>query len=134
MAVKADLVRGEAGRFARFLAVGAVSAAAYLGTLEAVVRLLGSGAVTGAALAFVAGTAVSYLGNAVFTFQRPLSARTAWRFAAVTLAGFALNLAIAWLLERAGTHHLLIGLVILAIVPAFNFAGHRLFTFRHPGA
>ena len=33
------------------------------------------------------------------------------------------------LMERAGIHYLLISLTVLVVVPMFNFAGHRLFTF-----
>jgi hypothetical protein len=40
---------------------------------------------------------------------------------------------IAWLLERAGVHYLLISLAVLIAVPMFNFAGHRLITFARPG-
>jgi GtrA-like protein len=50
-------------------------------------------------------------------------------FFAVNTAGLGLNLLIAWLLERAGVHYLLISLTVLIVVPVFNFAGRRLITF-----
>ena len=36
---------------------------------------------------------------------------------------------IRYLMERAGIHYLLISLTVLIVVPMFNFAGHRVFTF-----
>ncbi len=50
-----------------------------------------------------------------------------------TTLGLGLNMLIAWLLERAGVHWLLISLTVLIIVPMFNFAGHRLITFARSG-
>ena len=79
--------------------------------------------------AFVIATAVSFVGNALWSFgARPTPGKAAWFFAINTI-GLFLNMLIAWILERAHAHHLLIALTVLVVVPMFNFAGHRLFTF-----
>ena len=79
--------------------------------------------------AFVIATAVSFVGNALWSFgARPTPGKAAWFFAINTI-GLFLNMLIAWALERAHVHYLLISLTVLVVVPMFNFAGHRLFTF-----
>jgi len=79
--------------------------------------------------AFVIATAVSFVGNALWSFgARPTPGKAAWFFAINTI-GLFLNMLIAWILERAHAHYLLIALTVLVVVPMFNFAGHRLFTF-----
>jgi putative flippase GtrA len=74
-------------------------------------------------------TAVSYVGNALWSFAAALTAATAVKFWSITTVGLCLNLALAWVLERMGAHYLIVSLVILIVVPLFNFAGHRLVTF-----
>ena len=65
--------------------------------------------------AFVIATAVSFVGNALWSFgARPTPGKAAWFFAINTI-GLFLNM--------------LIALTVLVVVPMFNFAGHRLFTF-----
>ena len=114
----------------RFVIVGAASFLSYLATMYLMVDRIGAGATAGAVAAFAVGTAVSYLGNAIWTFEAPLARDTAAKFLAVTLAGLALNVAIAWLLERAGVHYFVTTIVIFVTVPVFNYLAHRAWTFR----
>ena len=72
---------------------------------------------------------VSFLGNALWSFEARATLGKAIWFFAINTAGLGLNMLIAWLLERAGVHWLLISLTVLVVVPMFNFAGHRLITF-----
>ena len=98
-----------------------------------VVDGFGGRVLLGAFLAFVIATLVSFVGNALWSFEaRPTPAKAAMFFA-VNTVGLGLNMVIAWLLERAGVHYLLISLTVLIVVPLFNFAGHRLITFARPG-
>jgi len=113
----------------RFVAVGLLAAATYVGVMALVVDLLGRSILLGAFCAFVVATAVSYVGNALWSFGAALTASTAIRFWLITTVGLCLNLALAWMLERLGAHYLVVSLVILIVVPLFNFAGHRLITF-----
>jgi putative flippase GtrA len=117
----------------RFVFVGLVAAVAYLAVMALVVDGLHGGVLSGAFCAFVFATAVSFVGNAIWSFGVRPTAAAAMRFFMVNTAGLLLNMLIAWALERIGVHYLLISLTVLVIVPLFNFAGHRLVTFARPG-
>jgi putative flippase GtrA len=113
----------------RFFVVGVVAAIAYVAVMALVVDGLGGRVLWGAFFAFVFATLVSFVGNALWSFGARLTTGKAAMFFAVNTAGLGLNMLIAWLLERAGVHYLLISLTVLIVVPLFNFAGHRLITF-----
>jgi putative flippase GtrA len=117
----------------RFVLVGLVAAAVYVAVMWLVVDRLGGRVLWGAFFAFVIATFVSFLGNAWWSFGAEATpGRAAWFFA-VNTVGLCLNMLIAWLLEQAGAHWLLISLTVLVVVPMFNFAGHRLITFARSG-
>lgn len=116
----------------RFFLVGLVGAAVYVVVMAIVIDGCGGAVLLGAFLAFVLGTAVSFLGNALWSFGARLTAAKAAMFFTINTIGLSLNMLIAWRLEVAGVHYLLICLVVLIVVPVFNFAGHRLFTFAQP--
>ncbi len=116
----------------RFVLVGLVAAVAYLAVMALVVDGFGGRVLLGAFLAFVFATLVSFVGNALWSFGARPTAANAVRFFIVNTVGLLLNLLIAWAMERAGVHYLLISLTVLIVVPMFNFAGHRLITFARP--
>lgn len=113
----------------RFGVVGVCAAAVYVCTMALVVEAIGWSMVTGAVVAFVAGTAVSYAGNALWSFQARLTLGNAARFTTVTAAGMLVNVAIAWIGESLGAGYLFVSLAVMMVVPLFNFAGHHLVTF-----
>ena len=118
-------------KVARFGIVGVVSSLFYVATMAALVEGLRTSATVGAIGAFCIGTAVSYIGNTVWSFEAQWNASSARKFIVVTLVGLVLNVALAYALETVGLHYLLISLVILVIVPAFNFIGHNFWTYRN---
>ena len=118
-------------KVARFGIVGVVSSLFYVATMAALVEGLRTSATVGAIGAFCIGTAVSYIGNTVWSFEAQWNASSARKFVVVTLAGLVLNVALAYALETVGLHYLLISFVILVIVPAFNFIGHNFWTYRN---
>jgi len=124
----ADLAR----QLIRFFVVGGIAAVTYVAVMAAVVDGLGGRVLWAAFLAFVIATLVSFVGNALWSFGARLTAARATLFFAINTVGLVLNMLIAWLLERAGVHYLLISLTVLIVVPLFNFAGHRLITFARP--
>lgn len=124
---------GTARQLIRFFVVGGLAAVTYVAMMAAVVDGFGGRVLLGAFLAFVIATLVSFVGNALWSFGSRLTAAKAAMFFAVNTMGLGLNMLIAWLLERAGVHYLLISLTVLIVVPLFNFAGHRLITFARPG-
>lgn len=117
----------------RFFMVGGLAAITYVAVMAIVVDGFGGRVLLGAFLAFVLATLVSFVGNALWSFGSRLTPAKAAMFFAVNTVGLGLNMLIAWLLERAGVHYLLISLTVLIVVPLFNFAGHRLITFARPG-
>ncbi len=117
----------------RFVAVGLVAAVVYVGIMALIVDGLGGEVLVAAFFAFVVGTAVSFLGNALWSFgAKPTPGKAIWFFAINTI-GLCLNMLIAWVMEHAGIHYLLISLTVLVVVPMFNFAGHKLVTFGRQG-
>ena len=113
----------------RFVIVGGCAATTYVSIMALFVDGLGGRVLWGAFFAFVIATSVSFLGNALWSFGARVTPGKAAKFFTVNIVGLGLNMLIAWLLERAGVHYLLISLAVLVVVPPFNFAGHRLYTF-----
>jgi len=113
----------------RFVLVGLVAAVVYVAIMALIVDGLGGRVLWAAFFAFVIGTAVSFVVNAIWSFGASPTAGKAVRFFAINTTGLGLNMLIAWAMERAGVHYLLISLTVLIVVPMFNFAGHRLITF-----
>jgi len=126
------LSAATAAQLIRFVLVGLVAAVAYVAVMALVVDGLHGSVLWGAFCAFVLATAVSFVGNAIWSFGARPTAATAVRFFMVNTVGLVLNMLIAWALERLGVHYLLISLTVLIIVPLFNFAGHRFVTFARP--
>lgn len=125
-------------RAVRFLVVGGAAFCVYLATMWAVVGQMHRSAPFGAVVAFSLSTAVSYVGNTIWSFEAPLTAATAWRFLVIVLAGLAANVAIAAAMQRLQAGYALISVVVFATVPVLNFVGHQFWTFRvrasEPGA
>ena len=124
------LSREEMERLARYIVVGLGSTGTYFVAYIAAILLAGSPVWLAACAGFVAGTGVSYLGNAIWTFGQKAEARSAIRFMAVVTSSFSVNLVIAALLDWAGAHYLIIFCVETVVLTALNYAGHMLWTFR----
>lgn len=117
-------------QIASFGLVGGLSA----GTHYAVyVALVSRGAMTptpATVVGFLAGTGVSFVLNARLTFSAPMTTATATRFTIVTLAGGALNTLLVWIGTNTGADFRIAGLLGIIAGASFNFAGHKLWTFR----
>lgn len=118
----------EARRIMAFGAVGVVALVVYTAAVALVVETGGS-PIVGVVAGFVVGTTVSFYGNVRWVFKTAASAAAWSRFVITTSIGLALNVALAWLLTRWGVHYLVMTVIIFAIVPAFNYLGHRFWTF-----
>ena len=116
-------------RFARYIAVGLASTGTYFVVFVAMIELAGSAIWLAACAAFVAGTVVSYLGNAIWTFGQKAGGASAARFMTVVAASFTVNLLIAAVLELLGVHYLIIFCVEAVALTLMNYAGHMLWTF-----
>jgi putative flippase GtrA len=113
-----------------FLGVGAISSAGYLAVMSIGQEWLRLPISTSAFLAFCTGTAISYLGNTLFTFRSQVNGVTVARFLIVVIAGLIINQSIAYGLDQAGVHYVFIALTVFVVVPAINFIGHSVFTYR----
>lgn len=118
----------ELSRLATFGVVGFVAFLVYLGLIAAVVETGGS-PIVGAGLGFVGGTIVSFFGNCRFVFKAAPTALAGRRFFITTLIGLGLNIGLAWLLTEIGLNYLEMTVIIFVVVPAFNYLGHRFWTF-----
>jgi putative flippase GtrA len=118
----------ELRRLIAFGAVGFTAFCVYLLLVAACVEA-GASQVAGAVAGFAGGTIISFFGNCRFVFKTSPSAAAGGRFFITTLAGFALNVALAWLLTSWGVHYAVMTLVIFLVVPGFNYLGHRFWTF-----
>ena len=124
------LTREEMERLARYIIVGLASTGTYF--IAYIAAILGAGLPVwlAACAGFVAGTGISYLGNAIWTFGQKAEARSAIRFLTVVTSSFSVNLVIAALLDWAGAHYLIIFCVETVVLTSLNYAGHMLWTFR----
>ena len=114
----------------RFVLVGLVAAVVYVAIMALVIDGFGGPVLLGAFLAFVVGTAVSFLGNALWSFCAGRRQKAMW-FRHQHHRPLPQH-AIAWLLGGAGCISLIRSPCPI-VVPIFNFAGHRLITFARPG-
>jgi putative flippase GtrA len=122
-------------QFSSFAAVGAIATGVHCALLIGLVEIFGVPAVPAALAGFCAGGAVSYLLNRrhVFRSKRPHE-EAAVRFAIVALVGFGLTYAfMSLMVEIARVPYLLAQAVTTGIVMLWNFAAHKLWTFRSGG-
>jgi putative flippase GtrA len=87
--------------------------------------------VAATAVGYLCAVGVSYLGNARFTFGRPaLHGPQFVRFMVVSLAGFAVNAGLTWLLsDRLGWPFPATLAVIVVVIPALSFTAAKLWAF-----
>jgi putative flippase GtrA len=113
----------------RFAIVGCVTFLAYLTVMRVCVLNLHIHPGLAAAAAWSAGTLVSYVGNARWSFEARITRYNFIRFIAVALLGLGANVAIAWVLSVGGVHYASISLIIFVIVPWLNFISHKMISF-----
>ena len=129
--LRAFVRRLLARRWMRFCLVGgAASLTDYFCGLF-FVSLLGLPVLAGNAVAFVISFAVSYLGQALWTFQGRGGHRTMLpRFAATQGVALGLNSALIWLLMAAGLSYPVAMWVAIAAVPVAVYFICKLWVFR----
>jgi putative flippase GtrA len=125
--LRGDLVR-QGGTF---LVVGLAATAMHAGISLAVRDLAHASAIVATTCGYVGSVGISYLGNARFTFGRPVLHGSQFaRFLVVSLTGFAANLGITWLLSnRLGWPFPATLAVIVVVIPALSFAASKLWAF-----
>lgn len=123
-------------QFARFTGVGCASAVGHYGLLIGLVQMFDVAAVPASTAGALLGAWINYRLNRRFTFaSRVRHAVAVPRFLLVAAAGVALNAVLMWLgVEVLHLHYLLAQVATTVLVLLWNFALHKLWTFRHPPA
>lgn len=119
-------------QFSSFAAVGAIATGVHYALLIGLVEMFGVAAVPAALGGFCAGGTVSYVLNRrhVFHSEKPHEEAIV-RFALVALVGFGLTYVfMSIMVEAAGLPYLLAQAVTTGIVLLWNFAAHKMWTFR----
>ncbi len=118
-------------QFLRYAGAGAIGTAAQFAILIALVERLGTNAVVASTAGAVAGAAINYALNHRLTFASDVPhARAFPRFAAVAMAGMALNaLVLAGMLAAGATHYVVAQIVATGAVLCFTYACNRTWTF-----
>lgn len=114
-----------------FLAVG-LTATAIHAAAALVAREFGHfSGIAATTTGYLCAVGVSYLGNARFTFGRPvLHGAQFVRFLVVSLLGFAANLGVTWLLVNRLQWPFPAALaVIVVVIPALSFTASKLWAF-----
>jgi putative flippase GtrA len=115
-----------------FVVVGVVATGCHVAAALAAQRLLTLGPMSASVIGYAASVGVSYFGNSRFTFRRrAMHGAQFARFAAISLAGLAVNQAIVF----TGVH--LLGwrlwqalIPVVLIVPASTFLMSKFWAFR----
>ena len=129
--LRAFATRLLARRWMRFGIVGGAASLTYYFCGLFFVNLLGLPVLAGNTLAFVISFAVSYLGQALWTFQGKGGHRTMLpRFAATQGVALGFNSVLIWLLVRAGISYAVAMWVAIAAVPVAVYFICKLWVFR----
>ncbi|MBV9997222.1 MAG: GtrA family protein [Caulobacteraceae bacterium] len=117
-----------------FVVVGVVATALHVATALAVQRLAAAGPMAASIAGYAASVGLSYVGNSLLTFRRPVMHGPQFaKFAAISLAGLALNQAIVFVCAHLIGWPLWQALIPVAlIVPAATFLMSKFWAFRAP--
>ena len=120
-----------ARRWVRFGLVGGAATLVYYFCGLGLAAIPGMPVLAGNAVAYLVGFVVSYLGQALWTFEaRGAHRRMLPRFAATQAVGLGLNSGIIWLLMRAGVSYAVAMWVAIAAVPVAVYLICKLWVFR----
>ncbi len=121
---------GQFVRFARYIAVGAITTAVLYLLLILLVRGSGMAPTPASSVGFALSAAVNYLLNYRFTFQsdRPHGPTVA-KFVVLAVAGLLINAAMMHWLVTAGVRYLIAQACATAVVLLFGFVSNSVWTF-----
>lgn len=116
----------------KFLGIGLFAAAAHYGLYVGLVAYAAWHPTVATLAGFIVSTYISYVLNAKYTFHAAMGGVILVRFWLVTVGGGLLNAGVVETLVRAAIDYRLAGVLAIVCGASFNFAGHRLWTFRPP--
>lgn len=118
-------------KLAKFSGIGLINTLLHTCVVVALVESLQAHPAMANAIAFTIANIFSYWANQRWNFKTPGSVQQYGRFLIVSLAGLGITVLVSSLAAWAGWHYLIgLGLVFVAL-PAFTFALHYQWTFRH---
>ncbi len=118
------------GQGLSFLLVGGLAASAHYSIYIGLITGIDLRPVLATGAGFLVGTVISYLLNTRYTFEGEYTRETFIKFWAVTITGGAVNAGMVEGLVWGGLHFAISGIVAILAGAAFNFTGHKLWTFR----
>jgi putative flippase GtrA len=118
----------------RFALSGALVTAFHVVVAASLIRVLQAPPALANAMAFSLATVLSYTVNTLWSFSRPLQGIALIRFAAVSLLGLALTVAIAALAHSHGLSYWAGIAGVVCTVPPVTFLLHKAWTYREEGA
>ncbi len=124
-----------ARQFSSFAVVGVIATSSHYALLIGLVEIFRVSAVSAALAGYCAGGTVSYLLNRrhVFRSNRPHD-EAITRFVIVAIVGFGLTyLFMSLFVQKAHIPYILAQVVTTGIVMFWNFAAHKMWTFRSGG-
>lgn len=117
----------------KFLGVGVSCALTHYVIYLGLVELVAVHVVPATLVGWVVSTVQSYVLNARYTFQADLGGETMKRFWLVTIGGGGVNAGVVAGLDVMGMAAWIAGIIAIVFGASFNFAGHKLWTFRSDG-
>ena len=117
-----------------FVVIGVVATGVHVTTALGVQRLAAAGPMAASIAGYAASVGLSYIGNSLLTFRRRVMHGPQFaKFAAISLAGLALNQAIVFVCARLAGWPLWQALIPVALlVPASTFLMSKFWAFRAP--
>ncbi|MGQ0620577.1 MAG: GtrA family protein [Panacagrimonas sp.] len=116
-------------RAARFVAVGLAATACHVVVASLSIEWAGLHPGLANGLAYVCATALSYVLNTTWTFGSQAGLANLLRFLSVTGAGGLLSVVLAGLAARYGYPYWSGIALVVMVVPALNYLGHRYWTY-----
>ena len=113
----------------KFLGIGILAAVTHYGTYVGLVEAASVDPTLATLAGFVISTGISYVLNVRYTFQSDLNRVTLVRFWTVTILGGLINASVVEFGARLIDYRI-VGVIAIGCGASFNFAGHKLWTFR----
>jgi putative flippase GtrA len=113
-----------------FALVGISSSLVYMAVLTVLAVKFGWRNTPSIVVAYLVGTLVSYVGSGAFAFRKRMTGSNLAKFLVVVGLSFLANVVISEVLSPLGIHAVVIGMVNVVFVGAFNFLCHKFWTFR----
>ena len=113
----------------KFLGIGVFAALIHYGAYVGLVAAADISPTAATLVGFVASTAFSYVLNVRYTFKGDMNRMTLLRFWTVTILGGAINASVVEVGARLIDYRIA-GVIAIGFGASFNFAGHKLWTFR----